>query len=140
MKPRMVVTGAEGLIGRYITKSASRWAPDWDVRGLTRLDVDLTNLEAVSSLWPSLAPSAVIHCAALSRTKDCERDPEFARLVNATATAHLARLASDIPFVFLSSGEVFDGRKGWYEEVDEPIPINVYGKTKLEAEQAVLNN
>ena len=46
----------------------------------------------------------------------------------------------DIPFIFLSSGEVFDGKTGWYGETDEPNPINVYGQTKLEAEQAVLQN
>jgi dTDP-4-dehydrorhamnose reductase len=42
--------------------------------------------------------------------------------------------------IFLSSGEVFDGQTGWYSEVDEPKPINVYGKTKLEAEHIVLKN
>ena len=56
------------------------------------------------------------------------------------ATAHLAQLSQDIPFIFLSSGEVFDGRTGWYGETDEPNPINVYGQTKLEAERAVLQN
>ncbi len=56
------------------------------------------------------------------------------------ATAQLAQLSRDIPFIFLSSGEVFDGRTGWYGETDEPNPINVYGQTKLEAEQAVLQN
>jgi dTDP-4-dehydrorhamnose reductase len=56
------------------------------------------------------------------------------------ATAHLARLSKDIPFIFLSSGEVFDGKAGWYREGDDPSPINFYGKTKLEAEQLVLQN
>ena len=55
-------------------------------------------------------------------------------------TAHLAQLSQNIPFIFLSSGEVFDGKIGWYSETDEPNPINVYGQTKLEAEQMVLQN
>ena len=55
-------------------------------------------------------------------------------------TAHLAKLSPDIPFTFLSSGEVFDGKTGWYAETDEPNPINVYGRTKLEAERVVLRN
>jgi len=82
----------------------------------------------------------VIHCAALSRTKDCEQDPESARRINVEVTAHLAQLSRHIPFVFLSSGEVFDGRTGWYGETDTPNPINVYGQTKMEAERAVLQN
>jgi dTDP-4-dehydrorhamnose reductase len=88
----------------------------------------------------ALKPDLLIHCAALSRTKACEQDPEKARRINVEVTKHLARLSQDIPFIFLSSGEVFDGRTGWYGETDEPNPINVYGRTKLEAEQAILQN
>jgi dTDP-4-dehydrorhamnose reductase len=139
-KPRIIVTGAAGLIGQYCVKSASRWAPDWEVRGLSRADLDLTDHIAVERTWQLLKPNAVIHCAALSRTKDCEHDPQLARRINVDATAHLARLSKDIPFIFLSSGEVFDGETGWYQETDEPNPINFYGKTKHEAEQLVLQN
>jgi dTDP-4-dehydrorhamnose reductase len=140
MVPRVIITGAAGLIGQYLVKTAARWAPGWEVRGLTRADLDLTDHPNVERVWQSLSPNAVIHCAALSRTKDCEQDPEQARRINVEVTAHLARLSQDIPFISLSSGEVFDGKTGWYNETDEPNPINVYGQTKLEAEQAVLQN
>lgn len=138
MKQIVLVTGAAGLIGQYLVKTAPRWAPCWDVRGLIRTDLDLTDHPNVERAWESIKPSAVIHCAALSRTKDCEQDPERARRINVQATAHLAQLSRDIPFFFLSSGEVFDGKTGWYRESDEPKPINVYGQTKLEAERMVL--
>lgn len=140
MKPRIVVTGAAGLIGQYLVKTAGRWAHDWDVHGIARADLDLTDHAAVAAEFKRLKPALVIHCAALSRTKDCERDQENARRINVRATAHLAHLSEEIPFIFLSSGEVFDGLQGWYSEGDEPAPINVYGHTKLEAEQVVLGN
>lgn len=140
MKPLVLVTGVAGLIGQYVTKAAERWAPHWEVCGLTRQDVDLTDSTRVTDIYRTLKPHAVIHCAALSRTKDCEQHPNKARLVNVTATTHLARLAEKIPFIFLSSGEVFDGKSERYTEADEAKPINVYGKTKLEAEQFVLQN
>lgn len=140
MKRRAIITGAAGLIGHYVIKNATRWAPGWEVCGLSRADLDLTDQKAVEQVWQALKPSAVIHCAALSRTKDCERDPQLARRINVEATAHLACLSQEIPFVFLSSGEVFDGKVGWYQETDDPNPINVYGQTKLEAEQRVLQN
>jgi dTDP-4-dehydrorhamnose reductase len=140
MAPRAIITGAAGLIGQYLVKTAPRWAPEWDVRGLTRADFDLTDRLNVERTWQSIKPRAVIHCAALSRTKDCEQDPEQARRINVEVTAHLAQLSQGIPFIFLSSGEVFDGKTGWYIESDEPNPINVYGQTKLEAEQAILQN
>jgi dTDP-4-dehydrorhamnose reductase len=140
MAPRAIITGAAGLIGPYLVKTAPRWAPDRDIQGLTRADLDLTDRANVERTWQSIKPNAVIHCAALSRTKACEQDPEQARRINAEVTAHLAQLSQDVPFIFLSSGEVFDGSTGWYGETDEPNPINVYGQTKLEAEEAVLQN
>ncbi len=140
MKPRVIVTGTAGLIGQYFVKTAARWASGWEVHGLTRADLDLTDFSSVERMWERLQPNAVIHCAALSRTKDCERDPQQARRINVEATAYLADCSKEIPFVFLSSGEVFDGQVGWYRETDHANPINVYGQTKLEAEHRVLQN
>ncbi len=140
MAPRAIITGAAGLIGQYLVKTASRWAPGWDVLGLSRAELDLTERSNLQTRIHGLKPNLLIHCAALSRTKDCEQDPKQAHRINVEATAHLAQLSQDIPFIFLSSGEVFDGRTGWYGETDEPNPINVYGQTKLEAEQTVLQN
>ena len=140
MKPRVMITGAAGLIGQYLVKTAPRWAAGWKVEGLTRADLDLTDEAETAAAFRSVAPDLVVHCAALSRTKDCEQDPERAYRVNVEATARLARLSETIPLIFLSSGEVFDGNTGWYRETDEPNPINVYGRTKLEAERVVLRN
>jgi dTDP-4-dehydrorhamnose reductase len=140
MAPRATITGAAGLIGQYLVNTASRWAPGWDVQGLTRAELELTERSKVEARIDALKPDLLIHCAALSRTKDCEHNPDKARRINVEVTAHLAQLSQNIPFIFLSSGEVFDGKAGWYGETEEPNPINVYGQTKLEAEQAVLQN
>ncbi len=140
MAPRAIITGAAGLIGNYLVNTASRWASGWDVQGLSRAELELTDRPNLEARIRALKPDLLIHCAALSRTKACEQDPQQARRINVEVTEHLAQLSQDIPFIFLSSGEVFDGRTGWYGETDEPNPINVYGQTKLEAEQAVLQN
>ncbi len=140
MTPRAIITGAAGLIGQYLVKTASRWAPDWGIQELTRAELELTETLKVEARIRELKPDILIHCAALSRTKACEQDPDLARRVNVEATAHLAQLCTEIPFLFLSSGEVFDGKRGWYQEGDDATPINVYGQTKLEAERAVLQN
>lgn len=140
MKPIAWVTGAGGLIGSYLVRTAPRWATQWDVRGLTRLHVDLTDEGAVRQLWRDLQPRLVIHCAAMSRTTACQQDPAAAARMNVNTTTLLACLAADIPFVFISSDQVFDGKKGWYVETDEINPINVYGQTKAAAERVVLKN
>ncbi len=140
MKPIALITGAAGLIGGYLVRTAARWAPQWDVRGLSRAGADLTDSPQVAELWRRYYPSLVIHCAALSRTGACEQDPARARRINVDATRHLADLAHGIPFVFLSTDQVFDGSKGNYVETDGVNPLNVYGQTKAEAEQVVLQN
>lgn len=140
MARRAIITGSSGLIGHYLVKAASRWAPHWNIYALNRNDVDLTDRVKVERTWQSIMPELVIHCAALSRTKDCEQDPEQAARINAEVTAHLAQLSQDAAFIFLSSAEVFDGTRSWYDELAQANPINVYGKTKLEAESLVLQN
>src|SRR5574339_563213 len=140
MAPRAIITGAAGLIGRYLVRSAPRWVPGWGVEGITRTQLDLTDRSAVASAFERYRPDFIIHCAALSRTKDCESDPENAKRINVGATGLLSQLSRNSRFIFLSSGEVFDGSAGWYDEEAEPNPINVYGRTKLEAERLVLQN
>lgn len=140
MKPIALITGAAGLIGGYLVRSAPRWVPDWEVVGVTRAEVDLTDRAQVEQLWNHHRPALVIHCAALSRTGLCELNPAQARLINVEATRFLAELARDVPFVFLSTDQVFDGAKGYYVETDAVRPLNVYGHTKAEAEQVVLKN
>jgi dTDP-4-dehydrorhamnose reductase len=140
MAPLVLITGAAGLIGHYLLKTAPRWAPQWEVRGITRQDVDLTDVGAVRRFWGDLHPDVVIHCAAQSRTRPCQQDPLLARRINVEATSLLAELAAEIPFLFFSSDQVFDGSKGWYVETDPVNPLNVYGETKAEAERIVLEN
>jgi dTDP-4-dehydrorhamnose reductase len=140
MKPVAWITGAGGLVGSYLVRTASRWASDWDVRGLTRQDVDLMDEPAVRRLWREHQPAAVIHCAAISRPAVCEQDPGVARKVNVEATALLGSLAADRPLLFFSSDQVFDGRQGRYVETDRINPINRYGETKAAAEEFVLSN
>ena len=140
MKPTALITGAGGLIGGYLVRTAVRWARQWDVRGVTRAEADLTDPAQVQELWDRSRPALVIHCAALSRTGACEQDPARARHINVDATRALAAAARDTPFIFLSTDQVFDGAKGCYVETDAVHPLNVYGQTKAEAEQVVLEN
>jgi dTDP-4-dehydrorhamnose reductase len=94
MAPLVLITGAAGLIGHYLITTAPRWAPQWEVRGITRQDVDLTDGMAVRRLWRDLHPHVVIHCAAQSRTGPCQQDI-LARRINVGATLLLAELRRD---------------------------------------------
>jgi dTDP-4-dehydrorhamnose reductase len=134
------VTGAGGLIGSYLVRTAAPYVPDANVVALTRNQLDLEDAAAVRATFRRQKPELVIHCAALSRSPDCEAHPGFARKLNVDVTALLAELAADIAFVFLSSDLVFDGRAGNYIEAAPVNPLGAYAKTKAAAEQIVYSN
>ncbi len=134
------ITGAGGLIGNHLVQIGPDFASRWHVRGLTRAQLDLLDFAAVRRAFREQKPQLVIHCAAMSRSPDCQAQPELARRINVEATALLAELAADIPLVLFSSDLVFDGRKGNYVENDPVGPLSVYAETKAAAERIVVAN
>src|SRR5437762_1973765 len=114
--PTAWITGAGGLIGTYFLRTAAQCAPEFQVVGLTRAELDLTDLGAVRERFQEDRPQLVIHCAALSKSAACEKEPVLARKLNVEVTEYLAKLAEDIPFVFFSTDLAFDGQKGHYGE------------------------
>ena len=127
---RVWVTGAGGLIGHQLVQTAPASAPGRQAVPILRAEVDLTDHAAVATRFRAEAPTAVVHCAALSRSPACQADPALARQLNVEVTRQLAELAADIPFIFLSTDLVFDGRKGGYVEDDAVGPLSVYAETK----------
>ena len=134
------ITGAGGLIGNYLAKTAPKFAPQCRVRGLTRDQLDLLDFAAIRREFQKDRPQLVIHCAAISTIAGAEADPKLASRLNVEVTKLLAELAAEIPFVFFSTDLVFDGRKGNYVEADAPNPLHLYGETKAAAEEIVLRN
>jgi dTDP-4-dehydrorhamnose reductase len=102
--------------------------------------LDLTDFVAVERRFQADRPRLVIHCAAMSKTLECQANPTQARRNNVEATGHLAALAAEADFIFFSTDLVFDGRKGNYVETDAVNPLSVYGETKVEAEAVVAAN
>jgi dTDP-4-dehydrorhamnose reductase len=144
---RYLVTGASGLLG---INFALRLSAEDEVVGLVHqnrlsgvpfqmLTADLSNPARISDILAEVQPDVVIHCAALANLDSCELHPQEARHLNSDLPGELAvathRLG--IRLVHFSTDAVFDGHKGDYSEGDEPSPINVYGRTKLEGERAV---
>lgn len=132
------ITGAGGLIGSHLVHAASPHARDCKVIPLTRNELDLTELAKVRERFDKDNPSLLIHCAAMSNTAECSQNSSDARRANVGVTVHLAELFANRRMVFFSTDLVFDGTKGNYSEMDNPIPLGVYAETKLQAEVAVL--
>ncbi len=139
-KPIVWITGAGGLIGNYLVQTAPQLDFAFQPIGLTRASLDLLDFAAVRAAFQAQRPAAIIHCAAMSRSPDCQANPALARKINVETTAALSELAANSPFFFFSTDMVFDGRKGNYVETDAVNPLSVYSETKVAAEQIVLAN
>jgi dTDP-4-dehydrorhamnose reductase len=138
--PRVWVTGANGLIGSHLIHLAKSAAPDWHVRPVVRADFDLTDARAVLAAFQKDRPKLIIHCAAMSRSPECQANPKLAQELNFEVTRFLADMAMDVRFFFFSTDLVFDGKQGNYEESSGPNPLSVYAETKVLAERHVLRN
>jgi dTDP-4-dehydrorhamnose reductase len=133
---KILVTGAAGLVGRALVEHCS--ASGDDVLAYDHRDLDVGDTAAVQTAIGDRRLDAIINCAAWTDVDGCERDPDKAQRVNSLGPENLARAARDANAVLItiSTDYVFDGAKeGFYTQRDQPSPISVYGRYKLEGER-----
>lgn len=133
---KVLVTGARGLVGRALVEHCQ--ASGDEVLSYDHNGLDIADVEAVEATIVDKRPDAVINCAAWTDVDGCESNPEKARQVNSLGPENLARASrkAGAVLITISTDYVFDGqKKDFYTQRDQPIPISVYGKFKLEGEQ-----
>ena len=149
---RILLTGANGFLGHYLSaqllekgeeliatgKSECR-LPYGNYENFVYVTMDLTDPFAVHDVFEKYRPEAVVHAGAITKVDDCERHQWQAYSTNVEGTLNMLMNAEEQKsfFVFISSDFIFDGKKNMYKEDDEAKPVNFYGKTKAEAEDAV---
>lgn len=149
---KLLITGANGFLGHYLVpallqqgvtvlatgKGPCRLALH-GTNGFDYAEMDFTDLSSTRDTVSRFAPDIIVHAGAVSKPDDCELDQALAWQINTGGTHHLLEAAAGQKafFIYISTDFVFDGEKGMYKEEDEPAPVNYYGQTKLEAEQAV---
>ena len=144
---KLLVTGASGFVGWHIAQIGSA---HWELSGQYRskspvgpfasvVQMDLNDLEALSSRLEILNPDGILHLAAVSNPNFCERNQTETYHTNVLVTKSIGMYAEkkQIPFVFASSDLVFSGNEPPYTEDSEPNPINQYGWQKMQAEQVL---
>ena len=139
--PRILLLGKNGQVGFELQRSL---APLGEVVALDRhsqpLGGDLTDLEALAATVRAVQPKVIVNAAAYTAVDKAEAEPELAHRVNAEAPGLLAALARETNswLVHYSTDYVFDGSGSTpWSEADPTGPLNVYGQTKLEGEQAI---
>lgn len=135
---RMVVTGRTGQVATALAEKAEATGTELIMVG--RPEMDLADPASIRRAIVTARPDVIVSAAAYTEVDKAEREPDLAFAVNAEAPAVLARTASDldVPIIHLSTDYVFSGEKDApYVETDEPDPISIYGRSKLEGERRV---
>lgn len=108
----------------------------------SRKDIEKIHLDITENIHSKQIKNVctIIHCAAITDVNFCELNKPFCKEVNIDGTKNLVNLARTLgaQFIYISTPMVFSGEKGDYTESEKTDPLNYYGKTKVEAERAVL--
>lgn len=139
---KVLLLGKNGQVGWELQRSLATLgevvALDFDTPGEWR--ADFSQPEALAPMLRAIRPDVVVNAAAHTAVDKAESEPELARTINATAPGVLAREAAALGawLVHYSTDYVFDGGGSAPRPEDAPTgPLSVYGRTKLEGEQAI---
>ena len=144
-KLKAAVIGASGLVGQALMQvlesnqyEVAGTYGSQPLPGLTRLD--LGDEDGIREYLRQLKPQVVFLTAAMTNVDYCEDHPEETFRINTEAAGWVAQEASRAgsKLVYYSTDYVFDGENGPYDEAARPCPVSVYGRSKYEAEKAIV--
>tara|TARA_B100000035_G_C20987838_1_gene548698 strand:+ start:558 stop:1400 length:843 start_codon:yes stop_codon:yes gene_type:complete len=134
---KLLITGGSGQLGKELINRLDNkfhiWAPN-------RIDFNLELPETLRYKIQKFQPDMIVNCAAFTSVDLAESSLEKVSLVNTLSPKIMAEEAKNlnIPIIHISTDYVFDGNKGLpYSENDPKKPINVYGISKLKAEEEI---
>ncbi len=133
---QILLIGSSGQLGRELQKTL----PSEALVSVGRETLDLSQPSQIRQFISEVHPHVIINAAAYTAVDKAETETELAYSINAIAPAIMAEAAQQIgaTLIHISTDYVFDGRKGiFYQEDDDPNPLNVYGASKLAGEENV---
>lgn len=129
---KILITGRSGKLGRELLKVYP------EVCAPTHEEMDITKYPDVESYLSKTEPELLIHTAALTSVRKCEKFRRRAWAINVEGTRNLVWACRihcpRVYFVYISTACIFSGEEGNYDEFCEPDPENHYGLTKLVGE------
>ncbi len=147
---KILVTGANGQLGnemRIITEGSSDKYIFTDVtkqEGVETTFLDITDIEALRTIVKKEDVKCIVNCAAYTNVDKAETDEALCRKLNATAPQLLATAMAEVDglLIHISTDYVFGGDpyNTPCKEEQKGTPTGIYGKTKLEGEQNIINS
>ena len=145
MQPTILITGAYGQLGyaliNELPKSFNIVATDMTIpaqQEVKSTKMDVTDSGSIKEILNHVNPDIIINLAAITDVDKCQELPDLAHQVNVIGVENLLMHFRG-KFIQLSTDYIFNGENGPYTEDDSPNPINIYGQTKLEAEEITKN-
>ena len=146
---KILLTGGEGFVGSSIIKKFNKEfdfivisSKKKDSKKIAKTEYVSVSDKKIIKIIENLNPDVVIHLAGLSGLKKCEMEPEKAFDINVNGTKNVVNgcLKINAKLIFISTREVYGSTiNKESKENDSLQPINIYGKTKMEAEKIILN-
>ena len=147
---KLFITGVSGLLGLNVALqlrdryeiSGCYYSHTVATRGVQALKLDLSTGPEIDKVLHQIQPEIIVQTVGLTNVEACESDPGLAYLLNVEVARHTAELARTLgaKLVHISSDHLFDGKNPLQQEEDAPTPLNIYAKTKLRGEEAVLQS
>lgn len=137
---KILLIGQNGQVTTYLQRALSA---DYTLEVAGRESLDLSKTDAIESILASYAPDLIINPAAFTAVDLAETEQDLAFKINRDAPAAIAQYckSNNTPLIHFSTDYVFSGdAEEAYRETDETAPSGVYGQSKLQGEQAILNS
>ena len=134
---KFLITGANGQVGYCLTQQLQG---KHEILAVDRDELDITDERSVQKTIENFRPDVIINAAAHTAVDRAETEVELSEAINVKGPKYLAEAAKSVgaAILHISTDYVFDGQgEGKYKETDITAPQGVYGRTKLEGEQAV---
>jgi dTDP-4-dehydrorhamnose reductase len=137
MSGRVLLTGANGILGKAIQKEFS----EFELFPLSKSDLDIRDFDSVQNKVLEIEPNIIIHAGAYTNVESSETEIDLAYKTNSIGTANLVNMAieKEIIFVYISSTGIYGerGSRERWREFDTPNPTTVHHKSKYEGEKVV---
>jgi dTDP-4-dehydrorhamnose reductase len=140
MNTKVLVTGANGQLGKTLTDLYQRNSDQIEFYFVTKSQLDISNKEVLQNYFKNNPFNYCINCAAYTNVEQAEESIAEAFKINAEAVGFLAEccIESNTTLIHISTDYVFDGKKDTpYVETDQTNPINEYGRSKLAGEKLI---
>lgn len=136
---KILVTGGHGQVGSELERLGT--VKDYEILLTDHQHLDISDSKAVSDYFNNQTPDICINAAAYTAVDKAEEDSDSAFAINRDGAKNLAQACQEleIPLLHISTDYVFDGSQFLpYSELDQPSPASVYGQSKWEGDQQVM--